>query len=115
MPSRPAATPVSASDVIEAYETVLAAEERHLAGLGVLASPDHVIGRVSLVEAHLTIARALRETAAVMAAKPNREEWSEGERALYAALAISDEVDRLQVADKHEDSARVLCGGGDSS
>jgi hypothetical protein len=115
MPSTPVPASVSASDVIEAYETVLAGEERHLAGLAALASPDHVVGRASLVEAHLTIARALRETAAVIAAKPNREEWSEGERALYSALAISDEIDRLQVADMHEDSARVLCGSGNSS
>jgi hypothetical protein len=112
----PSGISVTASEVIDAYETLRVVRDNpQLAGLAVLALPGHVVGRAGLVEAHLTIARAIREMDAVVAAKPNSEKWSGEEQALYAALDLANEAEPLRIADLHEASGRLLCGGGSAS
>jgi hypothetical protein len=102
------AATVCASDVIAAYEVILAAHEKPEL---VLAAHGHsIIARADLVEAHLTIARALREIDAAIRANPKREMWSHEARDLSRALTNSDRVDRLEIAHVHEQAARLLSG-----
>jgi hypothetical protein len=105
---------ISVSEVLIAYRTILDAEEvPQLPGFPVVASAAKSSSRAARVDAHMTIAHALRAIASALVVEPNRELWPQGTRSLYGVLLRnSGFVDRLRVAAMHEALARVLCGRG---